>query len=78
MDMHAAYQEVGSYRAAAEICGTTDKTVKRVIEAAQVVGSPGERFNVLERIVGVACLAGSDQSQMLVSEMGAHGPIATR
>ena len=28
------YQEVGSYRAAAEICGTTDKTVKRVVEAA--------------------------------------------
>jgi transposase len=45
MDMHAAYQEVGSYRAAAEICGTTDKTVKRVVEAAQRVealGSGGE------------------------------------
>jgi len=45
MDMHAAYQEVGSYRAAAEICGTTDKTVKRVIEAARRVeglGSGGE------------------------------------
>jgi len=41
MDMHAAYREVGSYRAAAEICGTTDKTVKRVLEAAQVLGSPG-------------------------------------
>jgi transposase len=35
MDMHAAYQEVGSYRAAAEICGTTDKTVKRVVDAAR-------------------------------------------
>jgi transposase len=33
--MHAAYQEVGSYRAAAEICGTTDKTVKRVVDAAR-------------------------------------------
>jgi transposase len=41
MDMHAAYQEVGSYRAAAEICGTTDKTVKRVVETAKGVGSPG-------------------------------------
>jgi transposase len=41
MDMHAAYREVGSYRAAAEICGTTDKTVKRVLEAAQALGSPG-------------------------------------
>src|ERR1039458_4243982 len=45
MDMHAAYQEVGSYRAAAEICGTTDKTVKRVVEAArrvEALGSGGE------------------------------------
>jgi hypothetical protein len=41
MNMHAAYQEVGSYRAAAEICGTTDKTVKRVVAAATRVSSPG-------------------------------------
>ena len=41
MDMHAAYQEVGSYRAAAEICGTTDKTVKRVVEAARRVEALG-------------------------------------
>jgi transposase len=45
MDMHAAYQEVGSYRGAAEICGTTDKTVKRVVEAAmrrEALGGGGE------------------------------------
>ena len=35
MDMHAVYREVGSYRAAAEICGTTPKTVKRSIVAAE-------------------------------------------
>jgi len=35
MDMYAVYQEVGTYRAAAEICGTTDKTVKRAVEAAK-------------------------------------------
>lgn len=35
MDMHAAYREVGSYRAAAEICGTTPKTVKRSVLTAQ-------------------------------------------
>jgi len=34
MDMNAAYREVGSYRAAADICGTTPKTVKRSVEAA--------------------------------------------
>ncbi len=44
MDMHAAYQEVGSYRAAAEICGTTDKTVKRAVartRAAETTGADG-------------------------------------
>jgi hypothetical protein len=35
MDMHAAYREVGSYRAAAEICGTTGLTVKRAVSAAE-------------------------------------------
>jgi transposase len=33
MDILAAYREVGSYRAAAAICGTTHKTVRRVVEA---------------------------------------------
>jgi transposase len=32
MDILAAYREVGSYRAAAEVCGTTHKTVRRVVE----------------------------------------------
>ncbi len=34
MDINDAYREVGTYRGAADICGTTHKTVKRVIEAA--------------------------------------------
>jgi transposase len=32
MDIISAYQQVGSYRAAAELCGTTHKTVKRIVE----------------------------------------------
>ena len=32
MDMNAAYREVRSYRGAADICGTTHKTVKRIVE----------------------------------------------
>ena len=32
MDVIAAYQDVGSFRGAAAICGTTHKTVKRIIE----------------------------------------------
>lgn len=33
MDVIAAYRQVGSYRGAAAMCGTTHKTVKRIIEA---------------------------------------------
>jgi hypothetical protein len=33
MDVIAAYQQVGSYRGAAVICGTTHKTVRRIVEA---------------------------------------------
>jgi hypothetical protein len=41
MDIISAYREVGSYRGAAEMCGTTHKTVRRVIEAHQA-SSRGE------------------------------------
>ncbi|MGW6505928.1 IS21 family transposase [Nonomuraea angiospora] len=34
MDIIAAYREVGTYRGAAEMCGTTHKTVKRIINKA--------------------------------------------
>ena len=41
MDMNAAYREVGSYRGAADICGTTPKTVKRAVlgAAESVIGT---------------------------------------
>jgi transposase len=32
LDILTAYQELGSYRAAADLCGTTHKTVRRVVE----------------------------------------------
>jgi len=35
MDILAAYRDLGSYRAAADLCGTTHKTVRRVIERQQ-------------------------------------------
>jgi transposase len=47
MDVIAAYRDVGSYRGAAAICGTTHKTVRRIVEAhlaATAVGeAPAER-----------------------------------
>ncbi|MGH7746689.1 MAG: IS21 family transposase, partial [Candidatus Dormibacteria bacterium] len=35
LDIITAYQELGSYRAAAKLCGTTDKTVKQIVERQQ-------------------------------------------
>ena len=43
MDILAAYREVGSYRGAAEICGTTHKTVKRIVERHDAGGAAPAR-----------------------------------
>lgn len=39
MDVIAAYRDVGTYRGAAAICGTTHKTVKRIIEAHEAASN---------------------------------------
>jgi hypothetical protein len=39
MDVLAAYRDVGTFRGAAAVCGTTHKTVKKIIEAHEA----GER-----------------------------------
>ena len=39
MNIISTYREVGTYRGAAELCGTTHKTVKRVVERAEAGGS---------------------------------------
>jgi Homeodomain-like domain len=43
MDVLAAYREVGSYRGAADICGTTHKTVKRIVERHNAGGAALQR-----------------------------------
>ena len=43
MDIIAAYQQVGTYRGAAVMCGTTHKTVKRIIERAEAGGKMPDR-----------------------------------
>ena len=40
MDIISAYREVGSYRGAAELCGTTHKTVKRIVEQFEAGDTP--------------------------------------
>ena len=56
MDVIAAYRDVGSYRGAAEICGTTHKTVRRIIEAYEAGGLPvrngrGRNFDQVRGLV---------------------------
>ncbi|MER5418290.1 hypothetical protein ABT356_00430 [Streptosporangium roseum] len=55
MDIIAAYREVGTYRGAAEMCGTTHKTVKRItavslldrlLHYSVVVVTEGESFRM--------------------------------
>ena len=48
MNIISTYREVGSYRGAAELCGTTHKTVKRAVERAEA-GGPPAREPRLER-----------------------------
>ena len=43
MDIISAYREVGSYRGAAVVCGTTAKTVKRVIARHEAGGAAPAR-----------------------------------
>ena len=41
MDVIAAYRDVGTYRGAAAICGTTHKTVRRIVQAQELADSSG-------------------------------------
>ena len=43
LDIITAYENVGTYRGAAEVCGTTHKTVKRVVERHASGGARPER-----------------------------------
>jgi len=56
MDMHAAYRETGSYRAAALICGTSAKTVKRSVEAAERAAPGNIPLHDRRNFNGVAAL----------------------
>jgi hypothetical protein len=43
MDVIAAFESVGTYRGAAQVCGTTHKTVKRIVEAHEAEQPPGRQ-----------------------------------
>ena len=56
MDIIAAYREAGTYRGAAEIAGTTHKTVRRVIARHEAGGGAPERAPRGHNYDGVAAL----------------------
>ena len=56
MDIIAAYREAGTYRGAAEIAGTTHKTVRRVIARHEPGGAAAERGPRGHNYDGVAAL----------------------
>jgi transposase len=52
LDVITAYRRVGSYRAAAEICGVTHKTVKRIVEKDKAQQERVERRRNYESVRG--------------------------
>ena len=50
LDVITAYRQVGTYRGAAEMCGVTHKTVKRIIEKDQAVADRVERRKNYESV----------------------------
>jgi len=49
LDIINAYEETGSLRAAAALCGTTHKTVKRVLQRRAAGQRGGSRFQAKRR-----------------------------
>src|SRR5437016_10841898 len=81
MDVIAAYQQVGTYRGAAAMCGTTHKTVKRIIERAEAGGkSPdragrGHNYDLVAEVVAerVAVTKGRISAKRLLGAAKAAG-----
>jgi hypothetical protein len=80
MDILAAYREVGSYRGAAAICGTTHKTVRRVVQAQlSTAAGPrprGHNFDAVTDLVAdkVAKHVGADLGEAAAAS-GAGGRL---
>ena len=56
MDIISIYQQVGSYRGTAAICGTTPKTVRRVVARAEAGGTVSPRVRRVRNYEPVAGL----------------------
>src|SRR5665647_3739764 len=60
MDIISTYQQVASYRGTAAICGTTPKTVRRVIARAEAGGTVSPRVRRVRNYESVAGLGAGD------------------
>jgi transposase len=56
MDIISAYQQVGSYRGAAQLCGTTHRTVKKVVEKFEAGDTAPPRVERAHNYDAVAAL----------------------
>ena len=83
MDILAAYREVGSYRGAAAMCGTTHKTVRRVVQAQlSTAAGPrprGHNFDVVTDLVAdkVANTSGRISAKRLLPQARAAGYVGS-
>ncbi len=83
MDILAAYREVGSYRGAAAICGTTHKTVRRVVQAQlSTAAGPrprGHNFDAVTDLVAdkVAKTSGRISAKRLLPQVRAAGYVGS-
>jgi len=82
MDILSAYREVGSYNGAAEICSTTPKTVKRVVEAAErsePLPPPAHNYDVVADLVAqrVAKTKGRISAKRLLPGARAAGYVGS-
>ena len=78
LDVITAYREVGTYRGAAEMCGVTHKTVKRIIEADQAAAERVARRRNYESaralvVAKVEVTTGKISAKRLLPEATASG-----
>lgn len=80
MDVIAAYRDVGSFRGAADLCGVTHKTVRRIVEAYEAGQRPARQararnFDLVADLVAerVAKTSGRISAKRLLPQAQAAG-----
>ena len=63
LDIVTAYRQVGTYRGAAEMCGVTHKTVKRVMDRAVAGGAAAQRVARRRNYESVRALVATEIDQ---------------